>query len=324
MEAISVAKRFAQINHYEIDPNQEFIALGISNMIGSFFSSYPVTGSFSRTAVGADAGARTPVAGIISSVIVALALLFLTPLFYFIPGTVLSSVIITALLPLVDAGEVMFLWRAGNTKDMAMLFLAFFGTISLGVEYGMMTAWAISLLVVLTRTSRPHCGVVGRMPGTEVFAYSKENDDVIIGESMVIFRIGAPLLFTNSAYVKDRLLRQLRKKMDPPTQVFIIDASHITDVDSTAVHMLELVVDEARTLGITIAVSEMQKSVRRKLYGTGLIEAVGRRNFFTCVRSAITHFSEKTELEKRFSKAVVSPDSHASTDTAITHTDATH
>jgi SulP family sulfate permease len=156
MEAISIAKAVEEKhNDYEVDANQELIALGMSNMVGALFQSYPTTGGFSRTAVNDQTGAKTGVSSLISAVIVGVVLLFLTPLFYYLPNAVLGAIIMVAVLGLIDFNYPLQLFR--NRKDEFFLLVAtFLITLFIGIKEGILLGVLMSLLVLVYRTALPH------------------------------------------------------------------------------------------------------------------------------------------------------------------------
>ncbi|MDZ7692293.1 MAG: SulP family inorganic anion transporter [Balneolaceae bacterium] len=162
MESIAVAKAIATKHGYKVDPNQELVGLGLANIGGAFFQSYPTTGGFSRTAVNNQAGARTGMASIISAAIIALTVLFLTPLFYYLPMAVLASIIMVAVAGLFDTEEMKYLWKT-DRKDLAMLATTFAATLALGIEEGILVGVVLSLVVVIYSSTRPHSTELGRL-----------------------------------------------------------------------------------------------------------------------------------------------------------------
>ncbi|KAL6070889.1 Solute carrier 26 family protein [Balamuthia mandrillaris] len=160
IESISVARTFAIINGYEIDSNQELVALGLSNIGGAFFSCYPATGSFSRTAVNARVGAKSAMSNLIGAIIVLFAMLFLTPLLYYLPNTILAAIIINATATLLNFNEARFIYKT-KKLDFLVLLVAFLGTLFLGIKYGILVAFAVSVLIVLWNNSMPSNALLG-------------------------------------------------------------------------------------------------------------------------------------------------------------------
>jgi SulP family sulfate permease len=187
VESIAVAKVFAQRNRYTIRPNRELVALGVSTVAAGLSHSYPVSGSFSRTAVNAASGARTQMAGIISAGVVAVTLMVLTPFFRPLPNAVLASVVIMAVAGLVDVREARRLWRV-KRSDFWLLALAFAATLVAGVMLGLAISVVASLAVVLRQTTRPHIAVLGRIPGTAQFRNVDRSPAAVTTDGVVVVR----------------------------------------------------------------------------------------------------------------------------------------
>ena len=169
MESIAVAKAIqAKHKDYDVSPNQELIALGAANIGGSFFQSYPVTGGFSRTAVNDQSGAKTGMASIISAGLIVLTLLFLTPIFYYLPNAILASVIMVAVFGLIDIKEARHLWHS-DRSDFWMLIVTFASTLALGIEQGIGIGVLLSLGLLIFRTTRPHIAELGQVSGHGTF-----------------------------------------------------------------------------------------------------------------------------------------------------------
>jgi sulfate permease, SulP family len=168
MEAISVAKAFARRNRYDIDANQELIGLGAANLGAALFRGYPVAGGFSRTAVNAQAGARTQMAAIVTAAIVAMTLLLFTSLFHYLPKAVLAAIIMTAVIGLIDVAEARRLYRVSR-PDLGLLLITFATTLTLGIQTGIFVGILASLAWFVYQANRPHVAVLGRLPGTTVY-----------------------------------------------------------------------------------------------------------------------------------------------------------
>ncbi|MEN8879867.1 MAG: sulfate permease, partial [Polaribacter sp.] len=169
LETISIGKSLeAKQDEYRIRPNQELIALGLSNIFGSFFKAYPSTSSFSRSAINAESGAKTGMASLISVLMVVITLLFLTPLFYYLPKTVLAAIIIVAVFNLINVKEASYLWRV-NKLDFWLMVSTFIATLCLGIEYGIIEGVGFSLIVLIYRTSKPYVTELGKVPNSNFY-----------------------------------------------------------------------------------------------------------------------------------------------------------
>jgi SulP family sulfate permease len=289
MESIAVAKAIqAKHKNYKVVPNQELISLGLANIGGAFFQSYPVTGGFSRTAVNDQAGAKTGMASIISAGLIVLTLLFLTPLFYYLPNAILASVIMVAVFGLIDWQEAVYLWRA-NRQDFWMLAVTFVATLALGIEQGIGVGVVLSLAMIIFRTTRPHFAQLGKIPGTYIyrnvdrFAQAEQRPDLLI------VRFDAQLYFANINYFRDRLDQLIAAKGER-LRAIIINADSINNVDSTAVHALEELVTEWRNQGWSVYFTGVKGPVRDALVRGHAMSPIGEENFFLSVQEAVDQY----------------------------------
>ena len=297
LESIAIAKSLAARNHYELDSNQELIGIGISNLLGGCFGSYPVTGSFSRSAVNNDTGARTSLAGFITGLVMLLTLLVLTPLFYFLPRNALAAIVISSVLGLVDTAEARFLWRV-RKLDFALWFCSFFGTLLLGVELGIAISVTLSLVFVIYETARPHTAILGKLPGISVYRSVVQYPQAETHEGIVIIRIDAPLYFANVDYAKDRLrefeyLSYYMHKGDSQSKIkgvphfVILEMGPMASIDSTGLHALSEIVREYKGRGVQLCLSNPNGMVLRALERADVITSVGRDWVFTRVVDAV-------------------------------------
>ncbi|XP_065872954.1 sulfate transporter 4.1, chloroplastic-like isoform X3 [Euphorbia lathyris] len=202
LESVGIAKALAAKNGYELDSSQELFGLGLANILGSFFSAYPATGSFSRSAVNNDSGAKTGLSGIVTGIIMGCALLFLTPLFEYIPQCSLAAIVISAVMSLVDYHEAIFLWRV-DKKDFLLWTITSTTTLFLGIEIGVLVGVGASLAFVIHESANPHIAVLGRLPGTTVYRNTLQYPEAYTYSGIVIVRIDAPIYFANISYIKD-------------------------------------------------------------------------------------------------------------------------
>lgn len=304
MEAISVAKAVEERHtDYKVDANQELIALGTSNIVASFFQSYPTTGGFSRTAVNDQAGAKTGVAPIVSALVVGLTLLFLTPLFYYLPNAVLAAIIMVAVFGLIDIKYPLELFK--NRRDEFFLLIAtFLITLTVGIKEGILLGVLISLLLLVYRTSRPHIAVLGRIRNTDYFKnIVRFPEDTETFDEYLILRFDAQLYFGNKEYFKNELQNQLDGK-GSTVKFIILNAEAINYIDSSAVHMLRQTIEELKKKGIKLVVAGAIGPTRDILYSSGLIRDIGKENLFVKTNEALEHcktLSHKTAIEEKIS-----------------------
>jgi len=284
MESIAVAKVYASQNGYEVDANQELVALGAANIGGAFFQSFPVTGGFSRTAVNNQAGAESTGASLISALLIGGTLLLLTPLFYYMPQAVLAAIVMVAVSGLFNIKEARHLWRT-DRKDFGLLVLTFVSTLALGIEEGILVGVVGSLLVVLYQSSRPHTVVMGQLPKTTTYRASARYPAAETRDDVVIVRIDASLYFANANHLKDAL-RAVPHRTPTPRAV-VLDAYPVNTIDSTALHALHELVTELRRQDITFFVAGCKGPVRDAMAKAGFVDHLGEEAFFHEVHEAV-------------------------------------
>jgi sulfate permease, SulP family len=295
MEAISVAKAVASKTKPDasgrkpkIDPNRELIGLGAANLFGSLVRGYPVAGGFSRTAVNAQAGARTGLAGIVTAMVVVVTLLVLTPLFHFLPKAVLAAIIMTAVFGLIDVDMVRRLWKI-ERSELVMLALTFAATLSLGIVQGIMVGVVASMLWFVVRQTRPHMAVLGRLPGTHVYRKLERFPDAVATPGVLAVRFDAQFYFGNVDFL-ERTVEDLLEAADARGEAIhalVIDASAINRLDSSADTALQELESSLRARGIGLYFAAVKGPVRDMMRRTGLHERVGERGFWLEVHDAV-------------------------------------
>jgi SulP family sulfate permease len=298
MESIAVAKAIAKKEGYRLDPNQELVALGGANIGGAFFQSFPTTGGFSRTAVNAQAGAASTVASIVSAAIVGLTVLFLTPLFYYLPTAVLAAIIMVAVAGLFNFKEMVYLWKT-DRKDFSMLAATFLATLIFGIEEGIGIGVLLSLVLVIYSSTLPHSAELGRLGNTDKFRNVERYKNAIIEPEMLIFRFDASLYFANSDHFVTRISTLIEKRNTAPLSAFILDASAMNYIDSTGIHALERAHELLEEKGIKLVIAAAIGPVRDKLKRTGMTKKIGEENFFFDIDDAVQYFRKKTATQKQ-------------------------
>lgn len=285
--SIGIAKTF-EMKHksYVVKPNQELFALGISKILGSFFQALPTSGSFSRSAINDGAGAKTGVASIITALLVMLALLFLTPLFYFIPKAVLAAIILSSVIGLIDVSEAKFLWKT-RRRDFVTMLLTFTITLVFGIEVGVFTGIILSFMILLYSSSFPNVVELGNIKGTDVYKNILRFPEAIVDEDSLIIRFDNQLIFSNASYFKDSIKSFLISRKKRP-KYLILDATNIHDMDSTGVHALKDVNDILVKLGILLLISGATGPVRDILKRSGFMDELGNNRQYLRVNDAIT------------------------------------
>ncbi len=305
MEAISVAKAVEEKHkNYEVNPNQELIALGASNIIGSLFQSYPTTGGFSRTAVNDQAGAKTGVAALTSALVVAVILTFFTHWFYFLPKAVLGAIIIVAVVNLLDFNYAARLYKSRKDEFLVLL-LTFLLTLFVGITQGILFGILFSLLLLVYRTSKPHHAFLGRIGTTNYFKnIERFPDEVVIREDLIILRFDAQLFFGNIQYFKKLVFDAVEKNKEK-VKGFVINARAINYIDSTATEQLIDIVKKLQQNGIRVMVVGAIGPARDLIIKSKLIKVIKKENLFITSGDATDSFDgvcKKTALQKKLSR----------------------
>ncbi len=289
LEAVSVAKR-VEIKHpeYKVIPNKELIALGLGNLIGSFFQTYPATGGFSRTAINDQENARTPLASIISAIIVALTLLFLTPLFYYLPKAVLAAIIMVAVFSLLDFSVPKQLLKYSK-RDLVILNVTLLITATIGIKEGILTGVILSLGMLIYKSSKPHIAILGKIPNTHFYRNKERFKDVEIDERILIIRFDAQLHFANTTYFKDKLQEFARYKGDN-LRLLIIEGESLNNVDSSAIYAISEILDYFHSKNVEVFFSGLKGPVRDTFDKSEIIYKIGVNNCFISIQEAVDSY----------------------------------
>lgn len=304
MEAVSVAKAIQEKHkNYEINPNQELIALGASNIVGSFFQSYPTTGGFSRTAVNNQAGAKTGVSALVSALIVGVILSFFTHLFFYLPKAVLGAIIIVAVVNLIDFKYASRLFKS-RKDEFGVLLLTFLLTLFVGITQGILFGVIFSLLLLVYRTSKPHYAFLGRIGTTNYFKnIARFPEEVVTREDLIILRFDAQLFFGNIEFFKKLVFDAVEKNKDH-VKGFVINARAINYIDSTATEQLVELIKTLQNKGIRVMMVGAIGPARDLIIKSKLIKVLKKENLFITSGDATDSFDgicKKTPLQKKLS-----------------------
>ncbi|KAM7492091.1 hypothetical protein LguiA_035012 [Lonicera macranthoides] len=323
LESVGIAKALAAKNGYELDSNQEVVFdtaekpyMGFQlcvplyqcikylillpwfdnipdNRIGSSFMNVPI-GSFSRSAVNHESGAKTGLTGIVMGIIMSCALLFMTQLFEYIPQCALAAIVVSAVIGLVDYDEAIFLWRV-DKKDFLLWTITSATTLFLGIEIGVLVGVGFSLAFVIHESANPHIAVLGRLPGTTIYRNIQQYPEAYAYNGIVIVRIDAPIYFANISYIKDRL-REFELEVDASRRhgpevervyFVVIEMAPVTYIDSSAVQALKDLHQEYRSRDIQVAISNPNREVLLTLAKSGVIDLIGKEWYFVRVHDAV-------------------------------------
>lgn len=285
MEAFAVAKSIAAREGYKIEANREFKGLGLANIGSSLFSGYPVTGGFSRSAVNYEAGARTPLASVVTAVLVLVALAAFTPLFYYLPNAVLAAIVLVAVYGLIDVETPVRIFEIKPT-DGWILIVTFVSTLVIGVQWGILIGIAFSLLVFVWRSAYPHTAKLGYLPEKKAFRNVERFPEARTFPDTIILRVDGSLYFANMAFLETQL-REVSTEQPGPRRI-ILDFSGVNSVDAVAIETLEKLIEDMGSRGIGIHIAGMKGPVRDIVKKAGWPEKFG---------PVIDHFSIEDALE---------------------------
>ncbi|MCF8069910.1 MAG: SulP family inorganic anion transporter [Desulfobacterales bacterium] len=284
MEAISIAKAMAAKTGQRIDPNQELIGQGLANIFGAIGKSYPTSGSFSRSAVNLQSGAITGLSSVFTSVAVLIVLLFLTPLLYHLPQSVLAAVIMMAVIGLVNVSGFIHAWRA-QRYDGVISVLTFIFTLVFAphLDKGIMVGVTLSLMVFLYKSMRPAVSSLSRCED-EGLRNSKLND-LMQCEYVDLIRFEGTLFFANASYLEDQINDRIKNNKN--LKHIIIAANGINDMDASGEEALSLIIENVRSAGVNISFSGINESVMAVMQRTHLLEKIGENNIYPTMEKAI-------------------------------------
>jgi len=277
VESISVALTLAAKKRQRVDPDQELIALGASNIGSALSGGFPVTGGFSRSVVNFDAGAETPAAGAFTAIGIALATMFLTPLLFFLPNATLAATIIVAVLSLVDFGAMKHIWSYSKT-DFSAMAVTIIVTWIAGIEAGIIAGVALSIFIHLYKTSRPHVAVVGQIPGTSHFRNVKRHKVVTYPEILSL-RVDESLYFPNARFLEDLVNESVAG--NPEIKHLILECPAVNSIDSSALESLEAINLRLKDGGITLNLSEVKGPIMDQLKKSHFLQHLTGKVYLT-------------------------------------------
>jgi sulfate permease, SulP family len=291
-ESIGAARSIARRNGYEVDPNQELIALGGGNVLAGFLQGFPTDASLSRTAVADTSKVRSPLYGLVVFVMLIVTILWLTPFFDGLPQATLAAVIIGSIYRLIDVSGFRHLWRIDPRGDFVLAAVAVLGVLVFGALGGIAIAVIASLVALLAKLYRPKVTTLGRAPGGEAdedirFRDIERHPECETFPGLVIVRFGGELFFANATYLRSAVSK-LAVGVDPPVREVILDASAIPRLDTTAADVVVDLVDELDGANVELIVARASHRLRTDVHRFGLAE--GRVTFVESVGGAVQAF----------------------------------
>ena len=290
VEAFSIAKAVASKTRQHLSADQEMVGKGLANMVAGVSQGYAVSGSFSRTAVAFDSGAKTGFAAIVSGIIVGITLLFLTPLLYHLPVATLASVIIIAVIGLFHFQPFKHAWTV-NPHDGFVALAVFVSTLYFAphLEWGIFIGIALSLMFYLYRTMTPHFAEVA-LSKDNIFRDAKLFN-LETSESVAFYRYDGDLYFANAGYLERKLLNAVADK--PILKVIVLDLEAVDQIDVTGEEMLRHMSERLSEAGIEFYISRAKFKVTDALKRSGLYDEIGAEHFFTRRARAIEMIKKK-------------------------------
>jgi high affinity sulfate transporter 1 len=285
-ESVGASRAYAAKHRYEVDPDQEMVALGAANLVSGLFGGFTADASLSQTATAESAGANSQVSSLVTAGLILATLALLAPLFRNLPNAVLGAIVIAAALGLIDIDELRRYWRWRRT-DFFIAVTAMVGVLLTTVLVGMVAAMLLSVLFLLYRASRPYVAVLGLMPGQPPsFGDLNRHPDATAIPGLVIIRLDAPLYFFNANVAKAQILGIVGRQEPPPSAV-LVDVAATADIDVTTTDMLFELLADLQARDVELLLAQAKGPLRDRLRRTGLMEALGEERVFRSIASGM-------------------------------------
>ena len=289
LETIAIASKIGEKHGYKIIPDQELLGSGMANLFGSFVCAFPIAGSFSRTAVLSQAGAKTQVAGIFTGTVIILTYLYLTPLFTYLPNVSLASIILISVVNLIDYKEALHLMEI-RFLDFLAFMISLFSTFIMGVEMGMLIAVSVSLIIVLWFSVKPPIFVLGRIRGTVVYKDLNWYQNGIETPGGILIRMDAPLFFVNASVLRKKIRKKEEEytKINPvPVFFILLDCRGMTDIDCTGLQVLSELGEKYNKQGIFLGFANVNERVRKLMKAGNINKSIQTNRFFPRIHDGV-------------------------------------
>ncbi|KAL9169799.1 hypothetical protein ABFS82_04G102400 [Erythranthe guttata] len=301
-EGIAVGRTFAAMKNYQVDGNKEMVAIGLMNIAGSCSSSYVTTGSFSRSAVNYNAGAKTVVSNIVMAAAVLITLLFLMPLFHYTPNLILAAIIITAVIGLIDYQSAYKLWKVDKLDFVACL-CSFFGVLFISVPIGLAIAVGISIFKILLNVTRPNTAALGNIRGTQIYRNLNIYKDAVRVPSFLILAVEAPIYFANSTYLQERIMRWVREEEEwlalnnqSNLKCVILDMTAVTAIDTSGIDTISELRKVLENRSLKFVLANPVGNVMEKLHKSKVLEPFGLEGLYLTVGEAVADISSSWKV----------------------------
>jgi high affinity sulfate transporter 1 len=290
-----LSRTFALRGGYEVDPDQELVALGAANIASGLFQGFAISSSSSRTPVAAEAGAKTQVTGLVGAGAIVVLLVAFPNLVQSLPSATLAAVVIAAAFSLVEIAGVRTLYRL-RRSEFVLSMVCFLGVAVAGVIPGVFIAVGLALLTFVQRAWRPYDAVLGRIDGQDGYHDVSRHPEAQRLPGLVLFRWDAPLFFANAGIFQDHIEHAIRHSASPVRWV-VVTAEPITDIDTTAADTVRELLNDLRDAGIRLCFAEMKGPVKDQLKRYELFAEIGPDSFFPTIETAVRHYAAETGLE---------------------------
>ncbi len=297
IESVSAAKTIAQKHNYEINPQQELLALGLANLATSFGHGYPVSGGLSQSAVNDEAGAKTPMALVFTSVYIGICLLFLGELIKNLPTVILAAIVFVAVEKLINVKEFVRMWKA-NKFDFVIASLAALSVIIFGILPGVMIGAFASLVLIIKFVSSPHVAILGRIPGTDRYTDIKRHPDNIVLPGVLMFRVEAPIVYFNVSYIYSHVWPEIQKEISS-LRIVIFDLSTSAYIDSSGAKLIKRLYMNLEPKGIIFKVAEAHSEVRDILRYEDVEHLLGHVSRRDSVHEVMTNTLTEAEMRDK-------------------------
>jgi SulP family sulfate permease len=277
VESYSIGTTLATRQRTRVNSHQELIALGAANVSAAFTGAYPVAGSFTRSSVNYQSGARTQVSSLVCMVVIVFTLLLFTPLFSLLPHTALAAIVIISVLGLIDLKSIRSHWQVHREDSITQL-VTLITVLLFGVETGLITGVALSVAFFVRRVSRPHVAIVGRVGNSEHFRAARRFDVQTFAHVAAI-RIDESLFFANANQIESKLLKIIQRR--PGTRHVVLVCSAVNMIDVSGLEMLYRINENLERMGIELHLSEVKSPVMEQLDATDFLATLHGNIFFT-------------------------------------------
>ncbi|WZY83891.1 hypothetical protein YC2023_030275 [Brassica napus] len=296
-EGIAVGRTFASLKNYQVNGNKEMMAIGFMNMVGSCTSCYVTTGSFSRSAVNYNAGAKTAASNIVLASTVLVTLLFLMPLFYYTPNLILAAIILTAVIGLIDYQAAYKLYKV-DKFDFFTCMCAFFGVLLVSVPLGLAIAVVVSVIKILLHVTRPNTLEFGNIQGTQIYQSLKRYREASRIHGFLILAVESPIYFVNSTYLQERILRwtreeetRIKENNGTTLKCIVLDMTAVSSIDTSGIEAVFELRRRLEKQSLQLVLVNPVGSVMEKLQKSKIIESLGLSGLYLTVGEAVADLS---------------------------------